>query len=116
MPCCASPSTAARCSRACSRSPSTWCWPPCSPGPASPRPTSPAEVLFPELGRAAGRRGGAERAAEPVRVPRRGCAGTRPGLFLAAQLDPADLARDRLGQLGELDPADPLVRGPPGPG
>ena len=28
----------------------------------------------------------------------------------AAQLDPPDLAGDRLGQLGELDPPDPLVR------
>src|SRR5882724_8135300 len=32
-------------------------------------------------------------------------------LLLAAQLDPADLAGDCLGQLGELQPADPLVRG-----
>ena len=30
------------------------------------------------------------------------------GVLAAAQLDPADLPRDRLRQLGELDPADPL--------
>src|SRR4051794_36044418 len=36
--------------------------------------------------------------------------GTDGVLFGVAQLDPADLAADRLRQLGELQPADALVR------
>jgi hypothetical protein len=50
----------------------------------------PAEVLFPELGDAAGR-------------------GRAAGLGVA-QLDPADLAGDGLRQVTELQPPDPLVR------
>jgi hypothetical protein len=34
-----------------------------------------------------------------------------PGVFLAAQLDPADLARDGLRQIAELDPTHQLVAG-----
>ena len=67
------------------------------------------EVFFPELE-------GAARAGLG-RVRRLGRAGSaEAGGFLAAQLDPADLAGDRLGQLAELQPADPLVRGQPLPG
>src|SRR5579872_2052033 len=55
----------------------------------------PREVFLPELGDAADR--------DPARN------------LLAAQLDPADLAGDRLGQVGELDPPDPLVRRDPFP-
>src|ERR1700722_11226141 len=55
----------------------------------------PLEVLLPELGDAADR--------GPARH------------HLAAQLDAADLAGDRLGQVGELDPPDPLVRRDPFP-
>ena len=53
------------------------------------------DVLLPELGGRATGGDGARRMAVQL--------GT-------AQLNPADLARDGLGQLGELDPADPLVR------
>src|SRR5580704_17479483 len=52
-------------------------------------PELPGEVFLPELGNAADRLPGRR--------------------LLGAQLDPADLARDRLGQVGELNPADPLV-------
>ena len=62
-------------------------WPPQSRGSSA---AQRREVLLAELGRARRRR--------PL------------ALLRAAQLDPADLAGDRLRQLGELDPADPLVR------
>ena len=64
------------------------------------------EILFPELQGAARPRG--------VRRRRRGSARyAQPLSLLAAQFHPADLAGDGLGQLAELQPPDPLVRGPP---
>src|SRR3954451_16275467 len=53
------------------------------------------QVLFPELPVAGA--GGPE------------VAGAVQLTLSSAQLDPADLAADRLGELGELDPPDPLV-------
>src|SRR5689334_17076269 len=73
----------------------TPCWRAARAARAAP-PTSPGEVFLPEL-----------RDATRRRRPRLG--------FLPAQFHPPDLAGDRLRQVAELHPPDPLVRRHPLP-